>query len=214
LFAVDFLDDATGFIAGASGTILKTTNGGTSWTRSTTATTRDLFVVTGATANTVWAIGDSGLILCSTDRGVTWFPEFSNTGYDLFGLYVVSDSLAWICGDNGTILSNRSAPIMSSVEKRNTEHERSISGEFSLLRNFPNPFSSRTAVSYQLSTYSFVDLRVYDVLGREVAVLVNAQQPPGMYRATWDAGELPSGIFFYRLSVGSVTKIARMNLVK
>jgi hypothetical protein len=71
--------------------------------------------------------------------------------------------------------------------------------DFALGQNYPNPFNPRTAISYQLLANSFVNLRVYDVLGREVATLVNENRMPGRYIVHWDASELPGGVYFCRL---------------
>jgi hypothetical protein len=80
--------------------------------------------------------------------------------------------------------------------------------QFALYQNYPNPFNPATAISYQLpalsgvegSANSFVTLKIFDVLGREVAVLVNGERPAGAYATRWDASALPSGVYFYRLT--------------
>jgi hypothetical protein len=76
---------------------------------------------------------------------------------------------------------------------------------FELFQNYPNPFNPKTAISYQLTAVSLVNLRVFDQLGREVATLVSAEQPAGFYQVSFDAGELPSGIYFYRLEARQAT---------
>ncbi|HUI30987.1 MAG TPA: T9SS type A sorting domain-containing protein [Candidatus Acidoferrales bacterium] len=85
---------------------------------------------------------------------------------------------------------------------------------FSLNQNYPNPFNPSTVISYQLPVNSQVTLKVYDVLGREVATLVNARQTPGEHSVTFDARNLPSGIYFYRISAGGYTATRKMLLVK
>jgi len=71
--------------------------------------------------------------------------------------------------------------------------------EYGLFQNYPNPFNPSTVISYQLPVTGFVALKVYDVLGREVANLVNEQQEPGYYQKTFDASRYASGIYIYRL---------------
>ena len=85
---------------------------------------------------------------------------------------------------------------------------------FALEPNYPNPFNPETAVSYQLSAVSFVRLTVYDLLGREVAVLVNETLPAGVYKATWDASRFPSGVYLCRMQAGEFVAVRKMLLVK
>jgi len=83
---------------------------------------------------------------------------------------------------------------------------------YALTQNFPNPFNPTTTITYQIpkanlsfgtSDPGFVSLIVYDVLGREVATLVNERKGPGVYMATFDASGLASGVYLYRLAAGS-----------
>ena len=79
-----------------------------------------------------------------------------------------------------------------------------VPSSFSLSQNYPNPFNPTTAISYQLSAVSFVTLKVFDVLGREVSTLVDDVQRAGTHIARWDASVMPSGMYFCRLSARPV----------
>jgi hypothetical protein len=83
-----------------------------------------------------------------------------------------------------------------------------------LRQNFPNPFNPETNVEFRIVNCELVKLSVYDVLGREVAVLVDEEKPAGAYTATWDASGMPSGIYFYRLTAGEFTQTRKMMLMK
>ncbi len=85
---------------------------------------------------------------------------------------------------------------------------------FELGQNYPNPFNPSTNISYRLSTDSFVTVRVYDLLGREVATLVKARQPAGIHSVAFDARNLPSGIYFCKLATQSFTQVKKMTLMK
>ena len=74
-------------------------------------------------------------------------------------------------------------------------------GTFELSQNYPNPFNPTTNFEYQIANSGFVSLKIFDVLGREVAKLVNGQKPIGIYTVQWDASNLPSGVYFSRLTV-------------
>jgi hypothetical protein len=85
---------------------------------------------------------------------------------------------------------------------------------FGLAQNYPNPFNPTTTIGYQLSTAGQVELKVYNLIGQEVATLVNAYRAPGAYTATLDAASLPSGVYLYRLTIGSSTAARKMVLLK
>jgi aminopeptidase N len=85
---------------------------------------------------------------------------------------------------------------------------------YSLEQNYPNPFNAGTTIKYQLSHSAAVTLKIYDVLGREVATLVNAKQLPGNYEYPWSGQSFASGIYFYRLTAGDVHLQKKMILLK
>lgn len=82
-----------------------------------------------------------------------------------------------------------------------------------LYNNFPNPFNAKTKIAYQLLTAGKVKLTVYDILGREVRVLVDATRQAGIYEVDFDSGSLPSGVYFYRLEAFSVS-VKKMLIIK
>ena len=83
-----------------------------------------------------------------------------------------------------------------------------------MARNYPNPFNPVTTISYSVPVSGSVQLKVYDISGREVATLVNAAQNAGSYAVAWDGSANASGIYFYRLSVGNLSYTSRMVLMK
>jgi len=89
-----------------------------------------------------------------------------------------------------------------------------IPKEFSLAQNYPNPFNPSTTISYQLPQNGLVTLKVYDVLGNEVATLVNEEKPAGNYEAKFDASNLSSGTYIYKISAGNFIQTKKMILMK
>jgi hypothetical protein len=85
---------------------------------------------------------------------------------------------------------------------------------FSLEQNYPNPFNPSTTISFSLPSNSFVSLKVFDVVGREVASLVSEQMSAGSHSKQWNANGMPSGIYFYRLRAGSFTETKKLILLK
>ncbi|WP_448522310.1 T9SS type A sorting domain-containing protein [Schleiferia thermophila] len=86
--------------------------------------------------------------------------------------------------------------------------------EFKLEQNYPNPFNPATSIQYQVSSISTVSLKVYDILGREVATLVNEEQQPGYYEVQFNGSSLASGLYIYRLQAGSFVSVKKMMMVK
>jgi len=89
-----------------------------------------------------------------------------------------------------------------------------VATEFTLSQNYPNPFNPTTSIKYQIPTVAHVTLKVFDVLGREVASLVNEKKDPGYYRVQFDAAALPSGMYFYRLQAGSFGETKKMLVLR
>ncbi len=84
----------------------------------------------------------------------------------------------------------------------------------SLLQNYPNPFNPTTNFQLRISNIGFVSLKIFDILGREVATLVNENKSPGVYTIAWDASKLASGMYLYRMQTGSFTETRKMVLVR
>jgi hypothetical protein len=100
--------------------------------------------------------------------------------------------------------------IATSVERTGG----TIPESFGVTQNYPNPFNPTTNIEFRLSNSGFVTLKVFDVLGREVATLLNEERQAGIYKATWDASKLPSGVYFYTLRAGDFVETMKMVLAK
>jgi hypothetical protein len=94
------------------------------------------------------------------------------------------------------------------------EHASALPDHFGLNQNYPNPFNPATVLSYQLPAFSFVTLKIFDVLGREVAVLVQENKQPGAYEVQWNASGFPSGVYYCRLTAGDAVATRTMSLLK
>jgi hypothetical protein len=95
-----------------------------------------------------------------------------------------------------------------SVKKEN------IPVEFSVQQNYPNPFNPKTTIKYGITERTFVELRIYDILGREVEVMINQEQEAGYYEKDFNAENLPSGVYIYRLQAGDFIQTKKMMLMK
>ena len=86
--------------------------------------------------------------------------------------------------------------------------------EFALYQNYPNPFNPTTDFGFRIADFGLVRLTVLDVLGREVATIVNENKFPGEYFISWDGSRLPSGVYYYRLRAGQFTDVKKMVLLR
>ncbi|MDP3831562.1 MAG: T9SS type A sorting domain-containing protein, partial [Ignavibacteriaceae bacterium] len=85
---------------------------------------------------------------------------------------------------------------------------------FELKQNYPNPFNPSTVINYQLENSGRVSLRVYDILGTDVATLVDEEKEAGIYNADFDASKLSSGVYFYKLQSGKFVQTRKMILIR
>jgi hypothetical protein len=105
--------------------------------------------------------------------------------------------------------SNEVAAIITDVKMEN-----GTPTDYALNQNYPNPFNPSTAIKFSLPEISDVKLTVYDITGREIAVLVNEQMTAGFYSITWNAVNLTSGIYIYKLETNNFVDVKKMILLK
>ncbi len=180
------------------------------WFEQTSGTTWWLSSVHFTDNNTGWAVGWNGTILNTTDGGTNWIPQSSGTEFlDLHGVSFTDANNGSAVGEEGTILRTTNGGV-TFVEEQIDE----IPTNYNLRQNYPNPFNPTTTITYQIPELSFVTLKVYDVLGSEVATLVNKEKQVGSYDVEFNGSGLPSGIYFYRLQAIEFTQVKKMILLK
>jgi photosystem II stability/assembly factor-like uncharacterized protein len=142
----------------------------------------------------------------TTDDGETW-TQVSNlpSGPAVFSSY----NTGWCGSINDSVYKWDSEILITSVEEFVTKVDN-----FILSQNYPNPFNPSTTIRYSIPTSEFVTIKVYDVLGNEIATLVNEDKPAGSYEVNFNAAKLSSGIYFYSLQAGSFTQTKKLILIK
>ena len=212
---VSFINDSVGFVGGEI--VFKTTNFGLTWDSVGAIdyyvkTNDQAYCIEFADENTGYSGGTTGTLFKTTDGGGSWVQQQgSEFGQGFFrSIYAYNDSIVWVVG-NGKILFTENGGIVN-IEQLNSE----IPKDFELYQNYPNPFNPKTVISYSLELTGkyLVNLKVFDVLGNEVAVLVNEKQNAGSYSVTFDGSYLPSGVYYYRLDAGEFVETRRMALIK
>lgn len=156
---------------------------------------------------------NSGGVFQSINNGNSWVLINEGLGTKEIGSLIIHNEFIFA----GTYSSTGSAvwrrplsEIITTVEPL----KEILPTKLELQQNFPNPFNPSTNIQYTISNRQFVTLKVCDLLGREVATLVNEEKAPGNYQAIFDASALSNGVYFYRLQAGNFVQTRKMILMK
>jgi photosystem II stability/assembly factor-like uncharacterized protein len=200
IWGVHFTSALNGFAAADSGVVFRTTDGGNTWSRSVIAGPDDkLTAVNFVNPATGYITGFNGKIFKTNDGGANWVQEPAITSNDLHDVFFISENLGWAVGNNGTILRFGNSSI--SVSEPDVE-------DFGLVNIFPNPFSSRASLAFNLTEKSEVQIDIYDLSGRHVIQVFKGTLVPGAQFQELDMTEFKNGVYFCRIShsAGSVCK--------
>ncbi len=210
----------------------RSTNYGVNWgadtrlTNNSGASVYPNIAVSGLNVHFVWhdnSIGNTYKIFYkrSTDGGIYWQAEEQltsnelNSNYPFIAIAGSSLHVIWIdtrISSNAELYYRRNLTgnIVTEIYNISTKSPDS----FSLNQNYPNPFNPTTNIKFSMRNAQFATLKVYDILGKEVATLVNEKLSEGTYSVNWDAAEYPSGVYFYKLITDGYSETKRMLLLK
>jgi hypothetical protein len=209
-------DANTGIVSNTSfGSICRTNNG---W-----ATSDTVLVLSGtyglravdwlAGGNAIAIVGGptgTGMSAISLDGGTTWTQQAVPSGVGrLYVVRFVDPTTGWAAGNAGAILKWTGSPLVGVEEKTPL-----LPDGYSLSQNFPNPFNPGTTIEYAIPREAAVELKVYDMLGREIATLVDEQKPAGSYSVRFDAYSMASGVYYYTLKAGTFVSTKSLILMK
>lgn len=153
------------------------------------------------TEEIVWSVGELGLIVRSNNGGDSWTQQLSGTETDLFAVSFIDTLTGWVLGKNNLILHTTDGGENWGTLVSIDNQEYNIQNVFTLLQNYPNPFNPTTTIEYTLPMSGDVSLVVYNLIGQEVARLVNGVQKAGYHKIRWDASNMASGVYLYKLEV-------------
>jgi hypothetical protein len=210
LQSIHFCSSTTGWAVGQDGTILGTTDGGSHWQDQSSNTDYMLYSVCAVNPMSCWIAGQGGLILHSTDGGASWERQSNPATQTLFSVFFLDESLGWTVGGGGTILNTASGGVLPVQEPPHPKEP----GGYCLSQNYPNPFNPTTKIQFTIVNRQLTIVKVYDVLGREVATVVNEVKKPGTYTVAFNASSLASGVYVCRLQAGDFVQSRRVLLLK
>jgi photosystem II stability/assembly factor-like uncharacterized protein len=190
--------------------ITRSSDGGLSWQTENLGILGVAIDIEFRSNNEAWvSLGGGRNFLYSLDVGSTWIqiptPD-STTIIDL----IFPDSLhGFAVGKEGAILKYK-PPIVNTIIKYNEV----IPASFELFQNYPNPFNPKTIIKYSIPQLSNVVIKIFDILGNEVATLVNEEKPASVYEVEFNAEGLASGVYLYRLNAGEYQATKKMILLR
>ena len=158
----------------------------------------------------VWPTPDHGTVHPGVTEAITLsflMPDSAQTG-DYYNATVIID--------NNSITPEVSIPVevVIFITYANPGSVEPLPTEYALMQNYPNPFNASTAVRYDVPVAGVVGLMVYDVLGRQVGVLVDGEESAGRHQVMWNAADLPSGVYFVKMEAGEFVQTRKVVLLK
>jgi photosystem II stability/assembly factor-like uncharacterized protein len=217
--SIAFQDDSVGLATAFTSSqerTMKTTNGGNTWSQTNSPNyptphllsyvpgTDSMYVVTGHS----WFFGNEGSAY-TLNTGSSW----TTVNHDGYGsVNFIAPNIGWTDGYvNGVgVIVKWSGTVLPVQEENNIIQPE----QFTLSQNYPNPFNPSTTIRFQVPNSSFVNLKVYDILGNEVATLVNEERPTGSYEVNFKASNLSSGVYIYKIQAGSFVETKKMIVLK
>jgi photosystem II stability/assembly factor-like uncharacterized protein len=212
--SICFVDSSTGWLSGgwsymnSYSCFAKTTNGGVTWTDISFPSAGYLFSTWFASEEAGWVADNYGNIFATSDGGQNWYIQFSTHNTALESLGFIDGDTGWAVGGGGEIVKTTDGGVTS------VPSTSEIPVAFSLFQNYPNPFNPTTTIKFQIAHSGLVTLKVFDVLGREVATVVNQEMKPGTYEKRFDGNGLASGVYLYRLATGDFMDTKKFMLIK
>jgi len=211
LNGVSFAGPERGIAVGDNGTILRTLDGGYTWTVQPSGTTWNLYGVSSVNGVNAVAVGNVGTILTTSDGGTTWGAATLALTNNLYAVHFLDVDRGTIVGDKGVVLRTALASIPTSAPGNEAV---SVPEDFSLSQNYPNPFNGMTNFEFRIADRGFVSVKVFDILGRQVATLVDGEKLPGVYRVQWNAANSASGVYFCRMHAGRFVQTRKVLLLR
>jgi len=210
MYDIKMTGPTTGYIAGSSGRVYKTTNGLIWDTLSIPTRSFSNLALDFINTNVGYIVGSSGTAFWTTNAGVNWATVNTQAQSSVYNVFMTPDTKAFGVGANGATFKNNT--VITSI----AGNETGLPTSYRLEQNYPNPFNPTTTIKFALPKTGLVSLKIYDVAGREVMRLINNQSMNAGYQTQFFNGSmLSSGIYFYSLIVDNkLVDTKKMVLIK
>ncbi|MBM2840024.1 MAG: hypothetical protein HW412_552 [Bacteroidetes bacterium] len=196
-----------------AGKVYRTSNGGVTWLNISgnlpDTPTNDVLIYHPGIATSTYLVATDVGVFISNEYGTTW-TELADGLPNTVAIHLDYNE----AGNKIRIGTHGRGVYETSIVTGVISYADDQPKDFSLLQNYPNPFNPATNIKYQIADNELVSLRVFDLLGREVATLVNEEQKPGTYTVSWDSRGLSSGIYYCRLISGGREDALKMMLLR
>jgi photosystem II stability/assembly factor-like uncharacterized protein len=215
-----FIDSMIGYRSFVG--VKKTTNGGLNWFSQvlpsvigSTFNAKTMIKFSTVNKDTVYGVGghfdypnnqSRCVVYKTTNGGINWGYQIPDTSFNIYQLRKISfinNLTGWAFRLNSVDIHTTSGgdtTIITRVKENNSQ----IVSDYYLEQNYPNPFNSMTNVKWQMSNTKTIKIQVFDLIGKDIATLINEKRPAGNYTIRFDGSNLPSGIYFYSLFVDGV----------
>lgn len=226
LYGLKMINAITGYCCGTNNKVYKTTNGGaTPWVSVgfSSSTIYTLYTLEFKNSLEGIVMGTYGIGYYTSDGGISWINKSLNSSIDdIYGSYLTTDGKLFAVTLLDACIFKNSNLITGGINPINRE----LPKEFKLMQNYPNPFNPVTKIKFNIrpplnplltkegKATAGVVLKVYDILGREIATLVNEQLKPGIYEIEFNGTNYPSGVYFCKIIVGEFEKAIKLILLK
>ncbi len=207
-YALHFNSSTNGMACGTA--VVKSTDGGTTWSAATSFGTSGNMAGMEGAGTDWWGIRSDANIYRSTNFGSNWTNAWTQTGA---GFLDIDFKVVGGC-PKGYAVGNAGGVAKMVTTTGITNYNSEIPDSYTLGQNFPNPFNPTTNIKFSIPSSGFVTLKIYDMLGKEVSTLVNEVKSAGNYIVGYNAANIPSGTYFYRLESNGFTETKKMLLLK
>ena len=187
--------------------VARSSDGGVTWSDSIN-NSGALYDVSFSDETTGTAVGYA--IFRTIDGGLSWTRQYDPLTARLYGVSQISSSTAVAVGDTGIIYRTASGGVFTGVKVAHPQ----IPEVHLLDQNYPNPFNPATTIRFTLPQSGFVRLVIYNVLGQQVTTLLASELSAGLHTVRWEAGHVPSGVYFCRLEVGHFVETRKLIVLR